>query len=112
MKCARHLWKEEGWQQRERGSGVRWGGGVEIDESLLKVLAVENDGLKIIRPYNALERKRKGKAAVIAKMIRPLGGTLAPLVLSKPIGSARAHISGFFSLPPPLHSVSNIPPLK
>lgn len=113
MKCARHLWKEEGWQQRERGSGGR--GGVEIDESLLKVLAVENDALKIIRPYNALERKKKKKerekAAVIATvmtMIRPLGGTLAPLVLSKPIGSAHAHISVFFP-PPPLHAVSNIP---
>lgn len=70
MKCARHLWKEEGWQRRERGSGgVRGRWGVEIDESLLKVLAVENDALKIIRPYNALERKKKKKKKEREKLL-------------------------------------------
>lgn len=46
------------------GGAEEWGWGEagrrgKIDESLLKVLAVKNDALKIIRPYNALEKKKK-----------------------------------------------------
>lgn len=115
MKCARHLWKEEGWQQRERGSEGR--GGVEIDESLLKVLAVENNALKIIRPYNALERKkkkkekRKGKSCCDSHCYDydpPTRGHSSPSGSQQAYRKrSRTHIC-FFS-PPPLHAVSNIP---